>query len=487
MFTPPRIAGLLTVLAVGLRLVDLTAWPLPFHPTVQYDCALAARAIWLAADPSQRTGERAAWFDAVGFGHVITPPVLPGLVAGCYLIAGEEIPWVSKLFAAGFWVAAGWFTYLAVVRQTGSRWAALGAFAWFTFAPFGLLVSRSFQAEPVLACGFAVAVWYLSWPGRGLSWRDTLTAGCTCGLCAFAKPGVLFIPLLAGFAVRVAPLAHARGSDGRTRIAAHLAAFAMLMAGPSVLYAKLVLGQRGGELMPELLADRWFYVGVGKMVATAVGCPALAAGLVGAWLAARAGNRLPAALLVGYLGYVGLFTYHCATHDYYHTPLMVLVAVGLGWVSTLMRPRHVCAWALLAILALVCVEPWRYPRVVRTTDTGDRRTAYERARQVVGPGAKVVAVTEDYGLPLEAQTWLRVCFWPRRVDTPVMIRAGVLPMDFTADGYLAGLVADGCEFAVVTDFAEYDAQPELRAALARRGRLVASAPGLLVYDLRPGS
>ncbi|HJZ53830.1 MAG TPA: hypothetical protein VKE74_02670, partial [Gemmataceae bacterium] len=64
MFTPLRIAGLLTLLALGVRLVDLTAWPLPFHPTVQYDCALAARAIWLAADPAQRTGERAAWFEA---------------------------------------------------------------------------------------------------------------------------------------------------------------------------------------------------------------------------------------------------------------------------------------------------------------------------------------------------------------------------------------------------------------------------------------
>src|SRR5437763_3680772 len=92
---PGRLALVLLAAAAGVRLVGLTAWPIPFHPTVQYDAALAARAVWLAADPDRRTGERAAWFDAVGFGHVITPPVLPALAAGCYCIAGEELPWVS--------------------------------------------------------------------------------------------------------------------------------------------------------------------------------------------------------------------------------------------------------------------------------------------------------------------------------------------------------------------------------------------------------
>ena len=108
-------------------------------------------------------------------------------------------------------------------------------------------------------------------------------------------------------------------------------------------------------------------------------------------------------------------------------------------------------------------------------------------RELVRPGARVLAVTEHYGYPLEYDAWVPVCFWLTRADAPIMVRAGVLPSPFTADGYLRHLIADrGCEFAVVTDLAEYDGQPELRAALARRGRLVRSSPGLLVFDLRPG-
>src|SRR4051794_6641055 len=93
MLTPLRIAVVLTVLALGWRMVHVTEWPFPYATAVQYDCALSARAIWPAAAPAARTGEKAIWFDTVGFDHVIGPLLLPGLAVGCYCIAGEEIPW----------------------------------------------------------------------------------------------------------------------------------------------------------------------------------------------------------------------------------------------------------------------------------------------------------------------------------------------------------------------------------------------------------
>lgn len=458
-------AGLLTALAVAARLADGTAWPVPFHPTVQHESALAARAIWLAADPAQRSGERAAWYEAVGFGHVVSPPVLPALAAGCYLVAGEEVPWVSKLLAAGFWAAAGWFVLLAVRRQTGSGWAGVAGLAWLLAAPFGLFVSRSFQAEPVLACGLAAAVWRLSRPGREPGWRD----GLVCGLCALAKPGMLFAPLLAGFA-----------AGGAWRRPAQLAAFAALTAGPSLLYVRLVLPHRGGELMPELLAEPWFYDRLGRLVERAVGGPALTAGLVGAALACRAGNRLLAGLIVGTAGTVAVFTYHAATHDYYHTPLLVLAAVGLGWCGHALLARGRYGAVALVLLTAACAEPWRLPRLLRPAAGDSSREAADVVRAVVPSGEGVVAVGSDYGLSLEFRTCRPTAFWPRRADVPAMTRAGVLPPDFAADRHLA---AAGWRFVVVTDATEFAAQPELAAALARRGRLIATGPGVRVYEL----
>jgi len=504
MLTPVRIAGLLTLVALGWRGAHLTEWTFPYAPAVQYESALAARAIWLTLDPSQRTPDREPWFDKVGFKYVVSPPILPGLAAGCYLVAGEEIPWISKVFASLFWTAAAWFVYLAVIRQTGNAWAALAVFAWFLFTPFGLVISRCFQTEPVLACGFAVAVWHLARPGRTLTWRETLVSGVVCGLCAFPKPGILFGPLAAGFAA----IALFSREHTLTKKIAHVAAFTVMLVLPSLAYVAIVLPHRGGELMPGLLLEAWFYQGTEKWIARVVGYPALALGLYGAGLAARAGDRLLVGLLAGYVGYLGIFTYHAATHEYYHMPLLIPIALGLGWVAARLgqslepmchsRPRRI-ALGVLAVIAFAgylrvtrqyYFGPWRCTPIMRTVlddlaaARQQRDANYRTVRELVGPGAKVIAVTEDYGYPLEMVAWLRVQCWPPQHDIAIMLRSGVLPAGFTHDSHVAKYIAEGCEFAVITDFVEFNKQPELRAALEQRGRLAVNEPGLLVYDLR---
>src|SRR4051812_16878418 len=102
----PLAVALVAAAALGWRLIDVTEWPFPFHPTVQYESALAARALWVSASPAARTPDRAAWLAESGFRHVVSPPLLPAAVAGCYWLAGDEIPWVSKVFTAAAWLGA---------------------------------------------------------------------------------------------------------------------------------------------------------------------------------------------------------------------------------------------------------------------------------------------------------------------------------------------------------------------------------------------
>lgn len=48
------------------------------------------------------------------------------------------------------------------------------------------------------------------------------------------------------------------------------------------------------------------------------------------------------------------------------------------------------------------------------------------------------------------------------------------------------MAAVGFGFLVVTDRAEFDRTPDLRAAAERRGKMVPAGAGGLVYDLRRG-
>ena len=492
---PLAVAAVVAAVGVGWRLTDLTEWPFPFHPSVQYESALAARALWVAASPAARTPDRAAEFDATRFEHVVSPPVLPAVVAAWYCAVGEEQPWASKLFTAAAWVAACGFAGAAVARQTGCRWAAVAAGGWLTVTPFGLMVCRSFCTEPVAVFGFAVAAWVLARPGRQLTWRETLGAALACGLAAATKPGVLLPPVAAGFAGVVL----SAGVAGTlTRKAVHTVAFAALLAVPSVLWVVLWLPHRGSELRPGLLADPAFYAAVAELVRRVVGWPLLALGLAGAALAAGRRQFLPAGLFAGYVGYVGLFTYHCSTHDYYHVPLLVPVALGLGWVAAgVVRVVGANREPLLALAVagglagyaygsrLPFVGPWRANPAVQLARADiaerdrERAERYAAVRAAVGPGAGVVAVTEEYGGPLEFAAGVKVAAWPRADDEAALGHAAV-----PADQRLDTMAALGYAFLVVTDRDEFDRDADLRAAVGRRGKLVADRAGVLVYDLR---
>jgi len=503
---PLVVACLISAAAIGWRLVDVTEWPYPADNTVQYESALAARAIWVAASPAARTPEREAWYRAVGFYHVVSPPVLPALVVACYLISGEEIPWVSKVFTALFWAAAGWLMLAALVRQGVSRWAAVAAMTYLTFTPFGQLVARSFQTESVVVFAFAAAVLCLARPGRGLGWRETVTVGLACGLAAAVKPGTLQLPLAAGFAAWAMT---ATGSAGRKFAATGL--FISLLLLPSAIYALVRLGDRGGMIRPHLLADAAFYRAVADMIRRTVGYPALTVGLIGAVLAARAGYPLTAGLFVGYAGYVATFTYHCSTHPYYHTPLMVPVALGVGWAAQALihvvrrmaevsaravgvrdwaaRARWLVAAVMLAALARYVYAtrtPWAGPWRWTANNRAGLAAAHEKEANLtelvseiaatMRPGGRAVALTSDYGYAYEYWTNTRVLLWPRTTEPG--------PSGRPAAARLDSAIAAGFDYFAVYDLPEYAAQPDLQAALVRRGRLVLERPDLLLFELR---
>ncbi len=493
--------ALAAALAVGCRLIDVTEWPSHYYPTLDYESALAARTVrLLVTPPDARPADDAAWLATAGTRHVTSPPILPALVAACGEVAGREVPWAAKVFNAAFWLAAGAFAGSAVVRMTGSGWAGATAFAWLALDPFGLLVARVFQADSLLVCAFAYAVRHLATP-RPLTWRATLTSAAVCGAAAFVKPGVLLAPLGCGFAAGVLPAA-----GGRGRKAAHLAAFALVAAAPSLLYAALMLtGHVGAKLAPRLLLDGRFYPAVAAQLWHAVGGGGVALLLLGAVVAARRGVWLPLGLAAGHVAFCGLFTFHCATHDYYHAPLLVTAAVGAGWCTAWLEPRLApwlaarrsrragfAAALVLALLALPLarrhpdVGPWRWGTSARSkraaedarrADTADKLRA---VRAVVPAGSRVVERTDDFGYPLQFHAKVDAVRWPTAGDA-------AFPATAAPPADLRTLAADtGASFFVLTDRAAFDRDPELRAALDRHGPPKEPAAGVWVWNLYGG-
>ena len=497
-YLPLVFVFLVAVLGVGWRLVDLTEWPFPFHQTVQYESALAARTLWLHMSPAARTPDRSAWLNETGGHHIVSPPLLPAAVAACYCLVGEEVPWISKVFTALLWVGAGGFVFGAVLRQTGSPWAGAIACAWFVFTPYGLMVSRSFQTEPVAVFGFALAVWHLSRPGRCLTWRQTLASAAICGIAAGLKPGVLLPPIVAGFAASLL----SRGVSGTLPLkAAHVVAFAAMTAAPSVVYVMMWLPHRGAELQASLLTRATFYEGVALMVWHVVGYWSLALGAAGIILAACGRSYLGVGLVAGYLAYVGAFTHHCSTHGYYHAPLLVIVGYGMGLLSAAIGDRgwRVPQPALAAAAAvglavylhgsrLPYVGPWRGNALVQRVLSENAANAQKKAdtfrtvRELIRPSIRVIVLSEDYGYPVEYATGLYIAAWPYLADAAVPGHvaepAAVRLRDFMAAGF---------SFLVVTDFAEFESQSELQAALQQYGKVVFASPEVRVYELAPGS
>lgn len=499
------IVVIVTIIAAGYRLIGISEWPYRFHETVQYESAMAARKIWWSIEPSRCDPNCKPWLDSVGTKHITSPPIFPGLVAVTYSALGREAPWVSELYGSLFWIAAGWFVFFASWRLTGQPLASAVGFAWFNCCSYGVMVSRSFQTEPLLALGFAFYIWYLARTDRQWSWLGVVQCGLLGGLVVFLKPGVLSFPIFV--AVCVAILRCDISPNIRTKVA-KCGMFAVLMMLPSLIYAYVMLSAHlRAKVVPELLITPTFYSGLALQVRTSVGFAAVLLGLTGVAAAAREKQYLPLCLAVGYVMYLTVFTFHTSTHSYYHVPLMVIIAVSLACGAALAlrflarqwpRPTPaVVAVGAIGILAVFLflqrhyyVGPWQWSAAsvaIREHDLVQQTLEIQRYRAIrnsIPPGAQVVALTEFYGYPLEYYTCLQVNNWPSAEDRGVLARTVPLWDGSLSDAEVINhLIATGHTHFVITDIPLFQKSPELVTALQTLGKPVPAGNGVLVYSL----
>jgi hypothetical protein len=479
----------LFVAALGIRLYDLTDLPNDFYMVRQYRSLLIARGMYYEHLPSapqwQRDMAVAQWKTE----DLIEPPIMEKLTALTYNMTGVQI-WVGRIYASLFWLLGGIAIWL-LAREMSMQEGGIIALAYYLFVPFAVTVSRAFLPDPLMVALIAWSLWALYRWEVHRNWKSTILAGALMGITIFVKSVAVF-PLLGA----AAGLVISRGSLKRILADKQIWAAIGITAIPGIIYYiyGITTGNLGSQFALRFFPSYWkdpsFYGRWIFMAAGFSGFAAMFASLVGILLFPLNKQRSVAiGLWLGYIAYGFTFPYHFITHDYYHLPLILVVAFGLIPVGDFLvrQVAQKTGWwwrvAFVGILLFgVVMQMWVSRNSMAVANYRDDIAYYQSLGKLIGQEKKVIEVSGDYGYRLGYWGWVTGNYWPSTMDTDLRILAGQAPPDFTSE--FARNVA-GMDLFVVTSLPELNNQPELRDYLAAHYPLIAQGDGYLIYNLKP--
>jgi hypothetical protein len=122
---------------------------------------------------------------------------------------------------------------------------------------------------------------------------------------------------------------------------------------------------------------------------------------------------------------------------------------------------------------------WNVRNEMKSVDYRSQVAHWAEIRETLGPGASVVALTEDYGNRLAFWGWLKAPLWPTYGD---LYQADVRGNQRDIEKLFREM-AEQKAFFLVTDLEDFAKQPGLQAELAGYPVLV-QGEGYLIYDLQ---
>lgn len=480
---------LLFLLLTGwlIRLYDLDDPPLDFHPTRQLFSALKARGIYYAAHPellpewklkfAVQQQEKLA---------TIEPEIMEHLVAWTYPFTGEAL-WVARLYSSLFWVAGGYFLW-DLVRRRFSTMAAFLSLACYLFPPYAVIASRSFQPDPLMVALLIAFWWGFERWQESPSLMRTLLAGLLGGMAILAKFPALFFayPLLVGWLAK------------QRRCLVQAIGLSLLMAAPAALYLAYGLWkgfltqQFGGRFFPQLWLAPSTYLQWMQEAHRAVGIWLIVAALLGLLVlfSSREKTYLPIllSLWVGYLLYGFAFTHHITTHDYYHLPLIPLVALSAAPLFALLTSAltiHLTGRLVHFVLGLILLYAffgmlWGLRAQLKAVDYRPQAAMWAEIGEKLEHQPGVVALTPDYGLSLAYWGWQSAQVWPSSADLNYQSKHSSAQ---TPQELFERLTA-GKRYFLIADLADFQRQPWLQTFL-QAYPIFAEGPGYRIYSLQP--
>ena len=482
--------GLILILGIGIRLYDLTDPPLDFHSTRQLWSAITARGMYYQGLEDATEWKRDLAVETWKSKPVIEPAIFESLTALTYKLIGQELLWIPRIFSSLFWTIGGVGLYL-LTRDMTSVDGAITALAVYSFLPFGVIASRSFQPDPLMVMWIILSWWgFYRWH-QERTWQNAILAGIFAGIAILIKNVAIFMIL--GGAIG---LVFADRGVRRAVKEPQVWLVIVLSALPGLVYlvygaiALEMTSQFEGRFFPELLTDPRHFIRWGNQIISITGYSGLIISLLGLFIfRERVQRAFVFGLWTGYLVYGLFFPYHFLTHDYYHLPLIPLVALCIApaarsvfeSIQSLKPKIHLIIGILLVFFLALFLQIWKVRISFDSEDFRHEPPYWEGIAEVVGRDKEVIALSQDYGYRLFYYGWLQTNNWPETGHLAYRELRGGKP--FVFDEWFAEATL-GMDYFLVTRLKELDRQEELRDRLYDGYSIAAQGDGYILFDLK---
>jgi 4-amino-4-deoxy-L-arabinose transferase-like glycosyltransferase len=266
---------------------------------------------------------------------------------------GREELYFARYLTNAFWLIGGIFMYL-IAKILLSVDEAVVATGYYLFAPWGVIISRSFQPDSLMMMLFLISLYAMVVYFEAPSTKRLLAAGILSSITLLLRPLVIFALFCAFLAFSI----H-RNKSWKKIIDAPLVIFGITSLLPSALYygygilfAGFMRWKVSTSFMPFLLTKKDFWLGWFDNVVDVAEITPLLLAILGFFLLRNMKTRyLVVALSVSFMIFSVAFTYHIHTHPYYHIQLFPIVGLCLAPVAV----------SLLKVLKPVAGKFWWIP------------------------------------------------------------------------------------------------------------------------------
>jgi hypothetical protein len=475
------------------RFYDFDDPPLDFHPTRQLHSMLIARGMYYENLEDAREDHRNLAVLQWKSEGQIEPPIMERLSAWGYRLVGTDDLRVPRFLAIFFWTA-GAVALFFLLREVVGIYGAVIGLAYYMVLPFPLFASRSFQPEPLMTAAIIFSWWAMVRWAKHRTWLNAVMTGLLSGFAIYVKlPAIFFVaPALLVLVFIEDPDGHRqRGinviKDPQVIVMAILAVLPALIYHVDGLYVSGFLQrQTSFRFFPSLIADPFHYLRWKDVINQTLGIEFFLFGLAGTLLIKEKTFRaLFFSVFVGYLLYGITFNYHMVTHNYYQIPLTPAIAVGLAAFGGVFFEhfRGKTAFAFMVVGGLLffwmAFNFWDARMALKHASYHDQPEFYAHLGERL-QDYSVVSITPDYGYRLGYWGWKQTTNWGSVGDFTMRELAG---MALDKQDMFARAV-EGSDLFLVTDFAEFDRQPDIKEILYETYPIYDQGEGFIIFDLR---